>query len=95
MLSNATWTFTWGDLILFITMMVLFAELVKATYTSSISLVVPATSFGDIGAAGAAAGLCIAAHSFARACATGTHAIVASVSDRGEVSAIVVGAAGG
>lgn len=39
MLRGATWTFTWGDLILFITMLVLFAELVKATYTSTISLV--------------------------------------------------------
>jgi hypothetical protein len=39
MLSGATWTFTWGDLILLTTLGVLFAELVKATYTSSISLV--------------------------------------------------------
>ena len=37
--STATWTFTWGDLILLITLVVLFAELVKATYTSTISLV--------------------------------------------------------
>ena len=33
MLQGATWTFTWGDLILLITLLVLFAELVKATYT--------------------------------------------------------------
>jgi hypothetical protein len=39
MLRGATWTFTWGDLVLFVTMLILFAELVKATYTSSISLV--------------------------------------------------------
>jgi hypothetical protein len=39
MLSGGTWTFAWGDLILLITMLVLFAELVKATYTSTISLV--------------------------------------------------------
>jgi hypothetical protein len=39
MLRGAVWTFTWGDLILVVTMLVLFAELVKATYTSSISLV--------------------------------------------------------
>jgi membrane-associated HD superfamily phosphohydrolase len=39
MLRGATWTFTWGDLILLITLIVLFAELVKATYTSSVSLV--------------------------------------------------------
>ena len=35
MLSGATWTFTWGDLILLVTLVVLFAELVKATYTST------------------------------------------------------------
>jgi hypothetical protein len=39
MLRGAIWTFTWGDLILVVTMLILFAELVKATYTSSISLV--------------------------------------------------------
>jgi hypothetical protein len=39
MLSGSTWAFNWGDLLLFITMLVLFAELVKATYTSTISLV--------------------------------------------------------
>ena len=39
MLSGSTWTFSWGDLILLITLIVLFAELVKATYTSTVSLV--------------------------------------------------------
>jgi len=39
MLSGATWSFTWGDLIVLVTLLVLFTELVKATYTSSISLV--------------------------------------------------------
>ena len=39
MVSGSTWTFTWSDLILLVTMLVLFAELVKATYTSTISLV--------------------------------------------------------
>ena len=39
MLSGATWTFTWGDLLVLVTLVVLFAELVKATYTSTISLV--------------------------------------------------------
>lgn len=39
MLKDATWTFTWGDLIIFTTMAILFIEIVKATYTSSISLV--------------------------------------------------------
>jgi hypothetical protein len=38
MLSGGTWAFTWGDLILFVTMLALFAELVKATYTSTVSL---------------------------------------------------------
>jgi len=39
MLKGETWVFTWGDLVLLVTFLVLFAELVKATYTSSISLV--------------------------------------------------------
>jgi hypothetical protein len=39
MLSGATWTFTWSDFILLVTMLMLFAELVKATYTSTVSLV--------------------------------------------------------
>jgi hypothetical protein len=39
MLQGAVWIFNWGDLILLTTLLVLFAELVKATYTSSISLV--------------------------------------------------------
>jgi hypothetical protein len=39
MLSGGIWTFTWGDLILLVTMLALFAELVKATYTSTVSLV--------------------------------------------------------
>lgn len=39
MISGATWSFTWGDLILTITLFVLFAEILKATYTSTSSLV--------------------------------------------------------
>jgi hypothetical protein len=39
MLRGAVWTFTWADLVLLITFLVLFAELVKATYTTSVSLV--------------------------------------------------------
>lgn len=39
MLSGATWAFNWGDLIVLMTLLVLFTEVVKATYTSSISLV--------------------------------------------------------
>jgi len=37
--DNAVWAFSWGDLIILATMAVLFIEIVKATYTSSISLV--------------------------------------------------------
>ncbi len=33
-----TWTFTWGDLLILITMLLLFVEIVKATYTSTASL---------------------------------------------------------
>jgi hypothetical protein len=39
MVSGAKWTFTWGDLILIVTLICLFAELMKATYTSTASLV--------------------------------------------------------
>jgi len=39
MISGARWTFTWGDLILIITLVVLFIEILKATYTSTSSLV--------------------------------------------------------
>ncbi|MEQ8823034.1 MAG: hypothetical protein RIC14_01525 [Filomicrobium sp.] len=33
-----TWSFNWGDLILFVTMILLFVEILKATYTSTSSL---------------------------------------------------------
>ena len=39
MISQARWVFTWGDLILVVMMLVLFIELLKATYTSTASLV--------------------------------------------------------
>lgn len=39
MMSGALWAFTWGDLILVAMMTVLFVELLKATYTSTASLV--------------------------------------------------------
>ena len=39
MIKGAAWAFSRGDLIILVTMLVLFAELVKATYTSSVSLV--------------------------------------------------------
>ncbi len=33
-----TWSFTWGDLLILITMLLLFVEILKATYTSTASL---------------------------------------------------------
>jgi ABC-type proline/glycine betaine transport system permease subunit len=39
MLSGGVWRFTWGDFIILITLFLLFAELIKATYTNTSSLV--------------------------------------------------------
>jgi hypothetical protein len=39
MRSGGTWTFTWGDLLLLIAMVVLFIEIVKATYTGTASMI--------------------------------------------------------
>jgi hypothetical protein len=39
MMSGAVWSFTWGDLILVVMLTVLFIEILKATYTSTASLV--------------------------------------------------------
>lgn len=39
MISGAQWAFTWGDLILIVALVVLFVEILKATYTSTSSLV--------------------------------------------------------
>jgi hypothetical protein len=39
MIKGAQWSFNRGDLIILVTMLFLFAELVKATYTTSVSLV--------------------------------------------------------
>jgi hypothetical protein len=39
MLSGGVWTFNWGHLIILVTLLLLFVELVKATYTSASSLV--------------------------------------------------------
>jgi uncharacterized membrane protein len=39
MMSGGTWKLTWGDVILVITMICLFIEILKATYTSTASLV--------------------------------------------------------
>lgn len=37
--SGGPWTMTWSDLILLVTLILLFVEIVKATFTSSASLV--------------------------------------------------------
>jgi len=39
MLSGGVWTFTWGDFIILMTLILLFIEIVKATYTSTSSLI--------------------------------------------------------
>lgn len=39
MLSGGVWTFTWGDFIILLTFIMLFIEIVKATYTSTASLI--------------------------------------------------------
>ena len=39
LLSGGTWTFTWGDLILLITLFLLFIEIVKSTFTSTSTLI--------------------------------------------------------
>jgi hypothetical protein len=39
MISGARWSFTWADLILIAMLVLLFIELLKATYTSTASLV--------------------------------------------------------
>jgi hypothetical protein len=39
MIKGAQWSFSRGDLIILVTMVFLFAELVKATYTTTVSLI--------------------------------------------------------
>lgn len=39
MMSQAKWVFSLGDLIILLTMLLLFAELIKSTYTSSVQMV--------------------------------------------------------
>lgn len=39
MLSGGVWAFNWGDLTILLTLFLLFVELVKATYTTTSSLV--------------------------------------------------------
>ncbi len=39
LLSGGQWSFTWGDLILLITLILLFIEIVKSTFTSTSTLI--------------------------------------------------------
>ncbi|MGE3917027.1 MAG: hypothetical protein AB7F78_15145 [Hyphomicrobiaceae bacterium] len=39
MVSGARWVFTVGDLIILLTMILLFAELIKSTYTSTVQMI--------------------------------------------------------
>lgn len=39
LLSGGEWTFTWGDFILLVTFILLFIEIVKATFTSTSTLI--------------------------------------------------------
>jgi hypothetical protein len=39
LLSGGEWTFTWGDLILLTTLVLLFVEIVKSTFTSTSTLI--------------------------------------------------------
>ena len=39
LLSQGVWTFRWGDLIILITLILLFIEIVKSTYTSTSTLI--------------------------------------------------------
>lgn len=39
LLSGGVWSFTWGDLILLVTLALLFAEIVKATFSSTSTLI--------------------------------------------------------
>lgn len=39
LLSKGVWSFTWGDLILLVTLALLFIEIVKSTFTSTSTLI--------------------------------------------------------
>jgi hypothetical protein len=39
LLSKGTWTFTWGDFVLLVTLILLFIEIVKSTFTSTSTLI--------------------------------------------------------
>ncbi len=52
--------------------------------------VIPAVSFGDIGAASGVAALCLATRSFARGYASSNRALICSISDNGDTGAILM-----
>lgn len=39
LLSKGTWTFTWGDFVLLVTLLLLFVEIVKSTFTTTSTLI--------------------------------------------------------
>jgi hypothetical protein len=39
LLSKGTWTFTWGDFILLVTLVLLFVEIVKSTFSTTSTLI--------------------------------------------------------
>ena len=59
-----------------------------------ITIELPCSSFGEIGAASAVAALCLGARGFVGRYALGDMALVVSMADRGQVSAILVQAVG-
>ena len=48
LLSGGKWVFTWGDLILLVTLVLLFAEIVKATFSSTSTLIDHALSMYQV-----------------------------------------------
>ncbi|WP_041599068.1 hypothetical protein [Hahella chejuensis] len=52
--------------------------------------IVPMSSWGDIGAAAGVAGLCIASRSYTRQYASGPYTLICSISENGDVGAMVV-----
>jgi hypothetical protein len=52
-LSGGDWTFTWGDFILLVTLILLFIEIVKSTFTTTSTLIDHALSMVVFMAVGA------------------------------------------
>jgi hypothetical protein len=53
LLSGGDWTFTWGDFILLVTLILLFVEIVKSTFTTTSTLIDHALSMVVFMAVGA------------------------------------------